>query len=409
MNNDKNIKMKKIEEVVESLTTGLNPRKNFVLNSAGSSCHYITGKDISDGRINVSERTDKITIDEVALINKRAKLQDDVILFASTGTGTVGRMAYVKTYDGTWNVSETLYIIKLKTTILPKFFMNYIESEAAKKQYEPKISKGSVPHLKISDLMNVVIPIPTLDEQRKIIEVLDRLRDTTNNMIESLEEEYSLRDKQFEHYREKLFDFSEDISCKELGELFPYIRNGFVGTVTPYFTDADNGVRYLEGTNIHNGVISDNEILYVTKEFHQKYIRNELKQDDILMVQSGHIGECAVVGEQYAGANCHALIIMSNGGECLSKYVCHYFHSIKGFKSLSPAITGGTVRHVLASKVKGIKIPVPPIDEQKRIVDILDKYEDANNSLCEGIREEVKANRQRYNYYRDKLFELTEE
>ena len=73
------------------------------------------------------------------------------------------------------------------------------------------------------------------------------------------------------------------------------------GTVTPFFTDMENGVRYIQGTNIHNGVISDNEVYYVSKLFHQKHRRTELKTDDILMVQSGHVGESAVVGEKYKG------------------------------------------------------------------------------------------------------------
>ena len=118
------VEYKKIGDVIQSLTTGLNPRKNFVLNTDTSTCPYITGKDIYDGKVNVSERTDKITESEVKLINKRAKLQDDVILFASTGTGTVGRMAYIKEYSGDWNVSETLYIIKTNNDIvLAKYLM----------------------------------------------------------------------------------------------------------------------------------------------------------------------------------------------------------------------------------------------------------------------------------------------
>ena len=167
-------------------------------------------------------------------------------------------------------------------------------------------------------------------------------------------------------------------------------------------------MRYLEGTNIHNGMISDNEVLYVTKEFHEKYKKNELKPDDILMVQSGHIGECAVVGEKYAGSNCHALIIMSNGGECNSKYVSHYFHSYRGFKSLSPAITGGTVKHVLATKVKDVKIPVPPIEVQNRIVEVLDNFESICNDLEIGLPAEIEARQKQYEYYRDRLLSFKE-
>ena len=128
-----------------------------------------------------------------------------------------------------------------------------------------------------------------------------------------------------------------------LGELFPFIRNGFVGTVTPFFTSQENGVRYLQGTNIHDGKISDETAFYVTQAFNQKHSKNILKSNDILVVQSGHVGECAVVGDNYAGSNCHALIIMSNGGECASDYICQYINSDDGKKKIAAITTGNKI------------------------------------------------------------------
>ena len=248
------------------------------------------------------------------------------------------------------------------------------------------------------------VPVPPLEVQREIVHILD---DFTLLSAE-LSAELEARKRQYCYYREKLFEFNNDGELKTMGELFPFIRNGFVGTIRPFFTDEKNGIRYLEGTNIHNGIISDNEMIYVTKEFHQRHKKNELKEDDILMVQSGHIGECAVVGKKYKGANCHALIIMSNGGKCLSKYIVHYFHTLKGFKALNPAITGGTIKHVLAGKIGKIKVPCPPIEEQTKIVNILDKLEKLCNDISEGLPAEIEARQKQYEYYRAKLLKFKE-
>ena len=267
------------------------------------------------------------------------------------------------------------------------------------------LNQGNFASVDMKKFLKFKFPVPPLEVQREIVRILDNF----TFLSAELAAELAARQKQYEYYKEYLFEnHISDVEWKRLDELFPFIRNGFVGTIKSFFTNEIDGIRYLEGTNIHDGVISDNEILYVTKEFHEKHIKNQLKADDILMVQSGHIGECAVVGKKYEGANCHALIIMSNGGECLSKYYVYYFHTLKGFKSLTPAITGGTIKHVLAGKVGKIKVPVPPLEVQQRIVDILDRFDTLCNDISNGLPAEIKLLKKQYEYFRDKLLTFKE-
>ena len=173
----------------------------------GTSCNYVTGKEIFDNKINITDRTDKISKDVVELINRRSKLSNNTLLFASTGCSTVGRMAIVKEYDGTWNVSETMYCIKPKSIINISYLMYILYSSKAKNQYEPLISKGTVPHLKVSDLLNIVIPLPSLEEQERIISILDKFDKYCNNILEGLPAEIQFRQQQYEYYREKLLTF----------------------------------------------------------------------------------------------------------------------------------------------------------------------------------------------------------
>lgn len=188
------------------MKTGLNPRRNFKLNELGSDLPYITGKDIKDEKINVTKDTDLINRTIVDLINKRANLEVGNLLFASTGTGTVGRTALITDYQNDWNISETLYSLKPnQNIILPEFLQILLESKQSKNQYSPKISKGSVPHLKIVDLLKVKISLPNLERQQKIINILNNFKD----LIFILKKEIELRQKQYEYYRDKLLDFGE--------------------------------------------------------------------------------------------------------------------------------------------------------------------------------------------------------
>lgn len=398
-----------VNDITISLKTGLNPRQNFKLNEDGAEQPYITGKDIYNNQIYVTNKTDKISMDVVNLINKRAALETNDLLFLSTGTGTVGRMTIIDDYSGDWSVSESIYVLKPDMKkILPYYLMNILYTQYAKMQYEPKISKSSVPHLKVADLVKVKIPLPPLEVQREIVRVLDNLTELTAELKAELTAELTARKRQYEYYLGKLFEFNKNTQWKEMEAEFPFIRNGFVGTATPYYTNESEGVRYLQGTNIHHGVISDKQFVYITREFHEKHIRNELKEDDILMVQSGHVGECAVVGEKYKGANCHALIIMSNGGNCDSRYISYYLNSPNGLAKLKVIATGETIKHILASRMKKFLIPVPPLEEQHHIVEILDRFSAIYKDITTGIPAEIDARQIQYEYYRDKLLTFKE-
>ena len=94
---------------------------------------------------------------------------------------------------------------------------------------------------------------------------------------------------------------------------------------------------------------------------------------------------------------------MSNGGNCNSKFVNYYLQSREGQGKLAHIVTGGTVKHILASKIKKVIVPLPPSAEQARIVAILDKFEALTNSLREGLPREIELRQKQYEYYRDLL------
>lgn len=228
----------------------------------------------------------------------------------------------------------------------------------------------------VQDWKKRSLTLPSLNEQRRIcnyfqkIDKIIDLHQRKHNILKALKK--SMLQKIFSQELRFKDDNGQDFSDweeKKLSELFPFIRNGFVGTIAPFYTDKEHGIRYLQGTNIHDGQITDETEFYVTKEFNSKHAKNILKSDDILVVQSGHVGDCVVVGNKYAGSNCHALIIMSNGGECNSQFMCYYLHSERAMYDLNKITTGNTIKHILASDMKNFKVIVPSISEQNKIAD----------------------------------------
>jgi len=216
------------------------------------------------------------------------------------------------------------------------------------------------------------LPYCNVSEQEKIAQLFC----TFSHRIEKQQQMVDALKKYKRGVTRRLFSYEKgcckaDVQMVSLSELFPFIRNGFVGTVTPYFTDEEHGVRYLQGTNIHTGKITNDTVYYVTEDFSAKHSKNILKRDDILVVQSGHVGECAVVGKEYEGANCHALIIMSNGGNCVSDYVAQYINSETGNKQIASITTGNTIQHILASAIAKLTVPIPSFEKQKEVAHLL--------------------------------------
>ncbi len=316
--------------------------------------------------------------------------------------GSIDKLYYVETPF--WNVDTIFYTVINTEVILPRYVYHWLLRE----HIEKLNTAGGVPSLTQKVLNRVKIAVPPLEVQREIVCLLDNFTEQMEELQECLSKELEARKKQIEHEKNKLLSFDDTVSYVRLDSYYPSIRNGFVGTVTKFFSDKKHGVRYLEGRNIHSGTISNDEEIFVTKEFHAQHLRTELQLEDIVMVQSGHVGECAIVGPDIAGANCHALIIMSNAGECNSRFMMHYFYSEEGKKQLARITTGETVKHILASAMQKFLVPSISLEEQNRLVNILDRLDESFIELQKMLTNEIDARRKQYEYYRDKWLTFKE-
>ena len=178
-------------------------------------------------------------------------------------------------------------------------------------------------------------------------------------------------------------EFDGEWLSAPLKKYFPKIRNGFVGVATPYYVD--KGVKYLQGKNVKDGKIDPAGLIYISEEFHLKKNNSKLSIDDILMVQSGHVGECAVIGREYDNANCHALIVLSPHQEqkTNSHFVKYYFYTPLGKKIISQVKTGNTIEHVLASEIKEVELNFPSKEEQTKIASFLSAVDEKISQLTQ--------------------------
>ena len=91
-----------------------------------------------------------------------------------------------------------------------------------------------------------------------------------------------------------------------------------------------------------------------------------------------------------------------------SKFLYHYFLTTKFRIYLENISHNSTIAHYTISQITKTPVPVPPLEEQTRIVSILDKFDALVNDLSSGLPAEIKARRQQYEHYRDKLLSFPE-
>ena len=162
--------------------------------------------------------------------------------------------------------------------------------------------------------------------------------------------------------------FNDEWSVTPIKQIYKKVTNGFVGTATPYYVkNTKLGVKYLQGKNVKHGRINDRELVYISHEFNNKYKKSQLKNGDLLMVQSGHVGECAVVTDEYEGANCHAVLILSPHAELVdSRFIKSLFYAETGQRIITKITTGNTVQHILLSDIVNVSLAVPTLTEQQK-------------------------------------------
>ena len=117
--------------------------------------------------------------------------------------GSIEKLYYVDTLF--WNV-DTIFYTEINTNIVIPKYLYYLLKKEHLEQYN---TAGGVPSLTQSVLNEVVLQIPSIEEQSRIVAILDRFDKLCNDLIEGLPAEIEARKKQYEYYRDKLLTFKK--------------------------------------------------------------------------------------------------------------------------------------------------------------------------------------------------------
>lgn len=252
----------------------------------------------------------------------------------------------------------------------------------------------------ISKYSQFEIPVPPTEVQNEIVHILDNL---TN-----LAAELQARQEQYEYYRNKLLNFSDinrlgcaSVTWMKMSEVFE-IRNGYTPSkANPEFWENGNIPWYRMEDIRQNGRILEDSILHITA----KGVKGKglFKANSFILATTATIGEHAlIIADSLANQRFTNLEIRKSlEDRILTKYMYFYMFIVDNWCKANTNVSG--FASVDMKKFHNLRIPIPSLEEQTKIVSILDKFEALTSDLSQGLPAEIAAVQKQYEYYRNKL------
>lgn len=254
--------------------------------------------------------------------------------------------------------------------------------------------KGAgVPHVHGKDIANFHIPIPSLEEQTRIVGILD----TFTSAIDNLKEQIAQRRKQYEYYRDQLLDLEgkEGVEMKFITD----VAKSFTGLTYKPENVSDSGTLVLRSSNINDDVLSFDDNVFVQMEIPE---RARVQENDILIcVRNGSkrlVGKAAMITKEAEGMAFGAFMTILRSFAINSKFLFYVWQSEK-IRRQYKGDEAMPIAQITAKDFQHIVIPLPPLSEQQRIVSILDTFE----ASIQNLEAQLKERQKQYEYYRNKL------
>lgn len=283
-----------------------------------------------------------------------------------------------------------------KKDMLLSYYINYaFDTENVKKQILKKAQGLTRFGLSKDKFASILIPIPSLSEQNRIVGILD----TFTASIENLKEQIAHRRKQYEHYRNQLLNLEgkEGVEMKTLGEVGTFIRGS--GIQKTDFTEEGFGCIHYGQIHTKYGLSATKTISKINESLYKK-CKKAVKGDVVLATTSeddeGVAKPVVWLGEDAVAVSGDAFIFHhnQNGKFMALQFMSHNFMLFK-----VKYATGAKVVRISGENMAKFVFSLPSLSEQSRIVAILDTFEASISNLEAQLKEREKQ----YEYYRNKL------
>ena len=287
-----------------------------------------------------------------------------------------------------WAADDCYYFDCPKEILHDKFLYYFLLSE--RHQLTSQIRKASVPRLGRVSIEKIQIPIPSLEIQQKIVKILDKFTKLEATLEATLEAELALRKRQYQYYRDFLLAFDNQIG----GGIADGYKGRLKDVVWKTLGEVVNIKNGKDWKNLSSGDIpvygSGGVMGYVDTFAYDK--------PSVLIPRKGSITNIFYV--DFPFWNVDTIYYTEIDTSKLKPKFFYYFMRTIDLMALDTGSGRPSLTQTILNK---IKIPIPPLPEQEKIVAILDKFDTLTHSISEGLPHEIALRRKQYEYYREQL------
>ena len=269
-------------------------------------------------------------------------------------------------------------------------------------------SGGGVPHVYPKDVAKFKCPIPPLEVQHEIVRILDQF----TTLEAELEAELEVRRAQYEYYRNQLLSYdylvsrtTNGVEYRSIGSFSKCVAGATPNSKNPSLWDGD--IPWMSSGEVNKKTV------YSTNRF---ITQLGFDSCSTKMVPAGAV-VIALAGQGKTRGTVARIRIELCTNQSLCAIITdktvdsdYLFHYLSGqYDNLRAVSSGDGTRGGLNLKmIRAYKVPVPPIEEQRRIADVLDRFDTLVNDISSGLPAEIAARRAQYEYYRDRLLSFSE-
>lgn len=384
--------VKKLGEVCDFLSRGISPK---YLDIGG--IRVINQKCIRDHRVNY-ELTRRHNIDEKKVPYERFIRVGDVLV-NSTGTGTLGRVAQVRSEpDEPTTVDSHVTIVRpIREMFLPDFFgymLIKIEDEI-KKSGEGCGGQTELARKKLAEMFNVSFPTSHY-EQKRIVEILDQA-------FAQIDQAKALAEQNLKNAREVFDNFSfnafsnsdyEETPLEHLIEvLTDYHANGSYKILKQHVAlkETEDYAWMVRSTDFEKEFKNDKR--YISESAYNYLKKTPLFGGEIIMSKIGNAGKVYLMPKvnRPCSLAMNLFLLRLNPSKANNEYVFRYLNSLSGKFQIQPMLKGAATQTITKDAVRSLKIPLPKLSTQKDMVKMFNHIEKQTRDLENIYRKKLKA------------------